>query len=102
MYTLFFQPIISSPGERPHIWVRAHSVETGAQYSKLFLDLAELEPTLVNALHPQTAQLESLRNSLSEGTPCEWGGITGVPYQVDDAVIERFGLTGAQATGSTG
>jgi len=38
--------------------------------------------------------------ALSEGEPCEWGGITGVPYQVDDAVIERFGLTRCQATGS--
>jgi len=96
MYRLFFEPIIGSPGDRLHVLVRALSVNTGALYSKQFLDWTELEvalePVLVGGLHPKDIQLKSLRNSLSGGKPCELGGIAGAPYCVDEATIEKLGL----------
>ena len=83
------------PATTSNVLARALSVDTGALYSKS-LDWAELElalePVLVGGLHPKDVQLKSLHDALSEGKPCELGGIAGAPYCVDDATIERLGL----------
>jgi hypothetical protein len=92
-YRVFFQPVFGSPGERLHIFVSVKPTEPeSAEYApRQFISLADLERTLMN-LGLQAKQITAVCNNLSEGRPCELGGITGVPYHVEQAAVEALGL----------
>jgi hypothetical protein len=87
----YFSPIFQ-PLPDGRIFVQAGSPDTGRRCSKVFADIAALEPYVSRAFEFTPPQIMAWRQRLADGGAAQLG-CTGATPLVSESTIQALGLT---------